>query len=238
MTQIQNHEISKTGRRLFLKSISAGLLALLVPATKVIAAILTPPSKLPDTQSVYRVTGKAWVNGKKADINTRIGPKDTVKTGMNSEIVFVVGDHAMLLRSGSHLVIQPKEPGDASSSLIGSLRLLAGKLLSVSRNNGLRIETPTATIGIRGTGVYLEAGPEKTYFCTCYGEVDVIANSDATSKESVVSKHHDKPLYIFGQGQPGQCIHDASRLTRNHTDEELVLAEALVGRAPPFKVET
>jgi hypothetical protein len=98
----------------------------------------------------------------------------------------------------------------------------------------LRIETPTATIGIRGTGVYLEAGPEKTYFCTCYGEVDVVANNDATSKESVVSKHHDKPLYIFGRGQSGQCIHDASRLTRNHTDEELVLAEALVGRAPPF----
>jgi hypothetical protein len=111
---------------------------------------------------------------------------------------------------------------------------LAGKLLSVSRNNGLRIETPTATIGIRGTGVYLEAGPEKTYFCTCYGEVDVVANSDATSKESVVSKHHDKPLYIYGHEQPGKCIHDAHRLTSNHSDEELVLVEALVGRVPPF----
>jgi hypothetical protein len=112
--------------------------------------------------------------------------------------------------------------------------LLAGKLLSVSRNNGLRIETPTATIGIRGTGVYLEVGPEKTYFCTCYGEVDIVANNDGTSRESVVSKHHDKPLYIFGKESPGQCIHDAHRLTINHTDEELVMAEALVGRAPPF----
>ncbi len=234
MRQIQNHKIIKTDRRLFLKSISAGLLTMLLPASKVMAGILTPPSKLPDTQSVYRVIGKVWVNGKKADNNTRIGPGDTVKTGMNSEIVFVVGDHAMLLRGGSHLELHPKDTTDATSLLIGSLRLLAGKLLSVSRNYGLRIETPTATIGIRGTGVYLEAGPEKTYFCTCYGEVDVVANSDATSKESIVSKHHDKPLYIFGNKQPGQCIHDANHLTQNHTDEELVLAEALVGRAPPF----
>jgi hypothetical protein len=234
MDQFQNNEIKQTGRRVFLKSISGGLLAILLPAAKVFASILTPPAKLPDTQSVYRVNGKVWVNGKKADINTHIGPNDTVKTGMNAEIVFVVGDHAMLLRGESHLVINPKETNDTASLLIGSLRLLAGKLLSVSRNNGLRIETPTATIGIRGTGVYLETGPEKTYFCTCYGEVDVVANSDAASKESVVSKHHDKPLYIFRHEQPGQCIHDASHLTRNHTDEELVLAEALVGRAPPF----
>jgi hypothetical protein len=61
-----------------------------------------------------------------------------------------------------------------------------------------------------------------------------VANSDATSKESVVSKHHDKPLYIYGHEQPGKCIHDAHRLTSNHSDEELVLVEALVGRVPPF----
>jgi hypothetical protein len=181
------------------------------------------------------VTGKAWVNGNRVDANTRIGSNDTVKTGKDSELVFVVGDHAMLLRGNSHLVIQPKEGSEIGSLLIGGLRLFAGKLLSVSRNKGMRIETPTATIGIRGTGVYLEAGPEKTYFCNCYGEVDVIANSDETSKETVVSRHHDKPLYIYGQGQPGQCIHEVQRLAKpNHTDDELMLAEVLVGRVPPF----
>jgi hypothetical protein len=183
------------------------------------------------------VTGKAWVKGERVHAGTRIGPNDTVKTGKDSELVFVVGDHAMLLRGGSHLVIQPKEHNDVGSLLIGGLRLFAGKLLSVSRNKGLRIETPTATIGIRGTGVYLEAGPEKTYFCNCYGEVDVVANNDTNSKETVISKHHDKPLHIYGQGQPGQCIHDAASASRpNHTDEELLLAEALVGRVPPFVV--
>jgi hypothetical protein len=233
---MQHHQNSEANqRRRLLQGLVAGVLTTLLPAMKAIAATFTPPPRLPTTQSVYRVIGKAWVNGNRVDANTRIGPNDTVKTGKNSELVFVVGDHAMLLRSGSHLVIQPKEDAEAGTSLIGVLRLLSGKLLSVSRNKGMRIETTTATIGIRGTGVYVEAGPEKTYFCDCYGEVDVAAIGDATSKETVVSAHHDKPLYIYGQGQPGQCIHTATRLARpNHTDEELMLAEALVGRTPPF----
>lgn len=222
-------------RRRFLQGLAAGVLTLMVPAVKAVAAVFTPPPRLPQSQSVYRVRGKAWVNGERVDANTRIGPNDTVKTGKDSEIVFVVGEHAMLLRSNSHLKIQAKDEGDVASLLIGGLRLFAGKLLSVSRNKGLRIETPTATIGIRGTGVYLEAGPEKTYFCTCYGDVDVEAAGDDTSKLAVHSVHHDRPLHIYREGQPGQCVHDVPRLARpNHTDEELLMAEALVGRKPPF----
>jgi hypothetical protein len=235
MEHKQNIEAISHQRRRLLQGLAAGLLTAMLPAAKAIAAVFTPPPKLPETQSVYRVRGKAWVNGEPVTPATRIGLNDTVKTGRNSELVFVVGDHAMLLRSGSHLVIEPKEGSEAGSLLIGGLRLFAGKLLSVSRNKGMRISTPSATIGIRGTGVYVEAGAEKTFFCNCYGEVDIVANGDATSKETVISKHHDKPLYIYGNGQPGQCIHAAQPAGKpNHTDEELLLAEALVGRVPPF----
>lgn len=228
--QMVNHQ-----RRRLLQGLTAGLLATLLPVAKAVAAVFIPPPKLPATQSVYRLTGKAWVNGERVHAGTRIGPNDTVKTGKDSEIVFVVGDHAMLLRGNSHLKIQAKDENDVASLLIGGLRLFAGKLLSVSRNKGMRIETPTATIGIRGTGVYLETGPDKTYFCTCYGDVDVEANGDSTSKQAVHSVHHDRPLHIYREGQPGQCVHDVPRMARpNHTDEELLLAEALVGRVPPF----
>lgn len=231
----QNNEAAKHQRRRLLQGLAAWMLSMTLPAVKAIAAAFTPPPKLPATQSVYRVSGRAWVNGNRADTNTSIKPGDTVKTAQDSEIVFVVGDHAMLLRGGSHLVIEPHENSELGSQLINGLRLFAGKLLSVSRNKGMRIQTPTATIGIRGTGVYLEAGPDRTYFCTCYGEVDVASNNDATSKETVLSSHHDKPLYINSKGQPGQRIHDANRSGKpNHTDEELILAEALVGRVPPF----
>lgn len=216
-------------RRQFLQAISAGLLWSLIPAS---SSALEGEAT---TKSVFRLRGRAWVNGNPVDMNTIIKPNDIVKTGHGSELVFVVGDHAMLLRGRSHLVIESHENNAVGSFLIGGLRLFAGKLLSVSRNKGMRINTPSATIGIRGTGVYLEAGPERTYFCTCYGEVDVQAVNDPDSKETVVSAHHDKPLYIYGKGQPGQRIHPIPRLPEpNHSDEELIMAEALVGRVPPF----
>jgi hypothetical protein len=96
----------------------------------------------------------------------------------------------------------------------------------------MSLKTKTATVGIRGTGVYLEADPEQTYFCTCYGVADVTANEDPESKDTVVAKHHDKPLYILAGAQRGRNIRPAPFI--NHTDQELMLVETLVGRKPPF----
>jgi hypothetical protein len=63
----------------------------------------------------------------------------------------------------------------------------------------------------------------------------VVANNDPESRESLHSVHHDKPLNIFGHGNPKECIHAAGHEVKmNHTDEELELVEALVGRKPPF----
>jgi len=219
-------------RRRFLQTMSAAFLVSLIPASPAFAGTTT---SMQPGRSVYRLKGRAWVNGDPVNMDTVIKPNDTVKTGSHSELVFVVGDHAMLLRSGAHLVIEPRESETVGSLLIGALRLFSGKLLSVSRNKGMNIHTPTATIGVRGTGVYLEAGPDKTYFCTCYGEVDVQALNDPESKETVVSSHHDKPLYIYGNGPRGQLIQTPARLVvPNHDDEELIMAEALVSRTPPF----
>lgn len=222
-------DTNNPSRRQFLKVISSALLLTLISASANAAEGGLA------TKSVFRLKGRAWVNGNPVDMNTLIQPNDTVKTAQGSELVFVVGDHAMLLRGGSHLVIEPKQSESLGSQLIGALRLFSGKLLSVSRNKGMNIHTPTATIGVRGTGVYLEAGPERTYFCNCYGEVDVQAVNDIDSKETVVSSHHDKPLYIYGKGPRGQCIHAVDHLSSpNHKDEELVMVEALVGRVPTF----
>jgi hypothetical protein len=48
----------------------------------------------------------------------------------------------------------------------------------------------------------------------------------------VAAKHHDKPLYILKGGPSGQNIRRAGFI--NHTDQELMLIETLVGRTPPF----
>ena len=117
--------------------------------------------------------------------------------------------------------------------VVSGLRVLTGKILSVfPSGRPVRMTTRNASIGIRGTGVYMESDPEQTYFCTCYGTADIAAVSDPTSRETVVSSHHDRPLYILAGEQPGRNIRLAPFI--DHTDQELMLIEALVGRTPPF----
>ena len=65
------------------------------------------------------------------------------------------------------------------SVFVSGIKLLTGKLLSVfPSRRPVQLTTRIASIGIRGTGVYLEADPEQTYFCTCYGVADVAAIND------------------------------------------------------------
>ena len=138
----------------------------------------------------------------------------------------------MILRADSNVVLDPA-PKESSSSLINGLRLLTGKLLSVyGKGRPVRISTMVATIGIRGTGVYMESDPEQSYICTCYGVTDISAINDAESKETVSATHHDRPLYILGKAPAGASIRNAPFI--NHTDQELMLIESLVGRTPPF----
>jgi hypothetical protein len=95
------------------------------------------------------------------------------------------------------------------------------------------VVTSTAATGVRGTGLYVESEPERSYVCTCYGEVLISAVDDANVSERIVSRHHDAPRYVLKAGaarriQPAPFI--------NHTDVELALIEALVGRTPPFSL--
>lgn len=223
-------KIDDPRRRVLIEALTLGLFAA-VPSTSAMAQIFgSRPTKLPPEQSIYRITGTATVNGAPATLKTIIRPGDTVETGKGSEIVFVVGGHSMIVREDSRLEIEGEKK--ESSMLVNGLRLLTGKLLSVSRREAFRVTTATATIGIRGTGWYAESDPGQTYFCTCYGAADVSANNDPASKELVVSTHHDRPVYILGQAAQGSSIRNAPFI--NHTDQELLLIETLVGRRPPF----
>ena len=226
-------EIDDPRRQVLIQALAAGLLgAGLTPAQAVTFGFFgNKPSKLPQGQSIYGLSGEVTVNNQTATLQTRINPGDTVETARNSEIVFVVDSHSMILRSDSKLVIEKPE-SSITSFLIGGLRMLSGKLLSVSRNSNMRVTSSTATIGIRGTGFYIEADPERTYFCTCYGVTDVEASADPQSRETIAATRHDRPVYIVADGAAGNNIRNAPFI--NHTDQELSLIETLVGRKTPF----
>ena len=220
-------------RRLLIQALSAGLFTTAMTDANALSFSIfgSKPSRLPAGQSIYGLSGEVTVNDQVATLTTQIKPGDTVQTAKNSEVVFVVGTHSMILESNSRLLIESSE-SSTGNILISGLRMVAGKLLSVSRNSPMKVSTSTSTIGIRGTGFYVESDPEQTYFCTCYGVTEVASNSDPDSKETIAATHHDRPLYIVADGGQGKNIRNAPFL--NHTDQELSLIETLVGRKTPF----
>lgn len=180
------------------------------------------------SSGVIMSRGEVLINGSAAKTGSLVTPGDSVVTATGGAAVFVVGKDAFLLRENSEL----RTAG--SGMLIASLRLVTGKLLSVFGRGGRRsIATHTATIGIRGTGIYLEAETERTYACTCYGVVDLQASNMPAARETVKTTHHEAPRYIYAHGEmPIKMIEAAP--VKNHGDAELIMLEALVGREPPF----
>lgn len=179
-------------------------------------------------QGVSRVRGDVLIGGRPATRGMAVRPGDVITTGRGAELVFVAGRDAFMARSGSRIEIS----GAATQAVIGGLRLVTGALLSVFESGRpRRIRTATATIGIRGTAVYLEAEESRTYICTCYGEAEIASNSDPAAREIVRTTHHEQPRYVMGSGAP-QMLMGAPVV--NHTDAELTLLEDLVGRKPPF----
>lgn len=219
-------------RRTLIQMLAMGMLGAASPgALAQVANIFgSRPAKLPPGQSIYRISGTATINDKPAALGTKVVPGDTVKTGKDSELVFVVNTQAMILRANSNVVIEAEKK--AESVVVSGLRMLTGALLSVSRNQPMRVRTPTATIGIRGTGFYMEAEEDRSYFCTCYGATEVSSNASPDAKETITATQHDRPVYITNDASKGQGIVNGPFI--NHTDLELALIETLVGRNTPF----
>jgi hypothetical protein len=219
-------------RRTLIQLLGAGMLGAASPAALAQVANIfgSKPARLPAGQSIYRISGGATVNDKPADLNTKVNPGDTIKTGKDSELVFVINTQAMILRANSNVVIEAEKKAD--SVVVSGLRMLTGALLSVSRNQPMRLRTPTATVGIRGTGFYVEAEPEQTYFCTCYGVTEIASNAQPEKKETITATMHDRPVFIGVDAKKGSTIQNAPFI--NHTDLELAMIEALVGRTPSY----
>jgi hypothetical protein len=175
-------------------------------------------------KGVYRVRGDVHINGVPAQPGMDVKPGDTVVTARGAEIVFVVNRDAFLLRADSRL-----EVGSAAADVF---RIVTGALLSVYQPGVPKtLHARTATIGIRGTGVYVESADDKTYVCTCYGEAQLVPLAEPGAAQTVKTQHHEQPRYVMAKGAP-QMIVKAPVV--NHTDAELVLLESLVGRFVPF----
>ena len=181
----------------------------------------------PIVPGMHRVTGSVTVNGKPAQPGMAVGAGDTVVTGTGGEAIYVIGQDAYLQREKSTVSFSAGLTGAA----VGVMRVLTGKILSVFGKGEKSLVTPTATIGIRGTGCYIEAEEKRVYFCLCYGAADIAPTADPSHVERIATKHHDHPVYIHSDSAMPMMV-DATVI--NHGDAELELLESLVGRLPPF----
>jgi hypothetical protein len=172
-------------------------------------------------KGVYRANGDVRINGQHGRVGAEVPFGALVETGADGELVFVSGRDAMLVRRNSGLTL-----------LKDGLRVVTGAVLSVFSSGRRRtVETTTAVIGIRGTGLYVEVEPTRTYACTCYGETVLEPRGDPAARETVRTRHHEQPRYIMASGSPQMMM---VAPVQNHTDDELILLESLVGRRPPF----
>jgi len=223
----KTERIDDARRSFLVKLLATGAFALGASRTALAELFGKVVDKLPPGKSIHTLTGSVLINGNAATTGSIITASDKIDTGAGSNVIFVVGQDAFLMRESSSLQL-----GSEDGKVIKTLRIVTGKLLSVFGKSAHDITTATAVIGIRGTGMYIESQPELTYYCNCYGLAELQASGDPAQHETIKTTHHDTPRYILGADAGATRIRPAPFI--NHTDEELQLIEALVGRVPPF----
>src|SRR3569832_960037 len=181
--------------------------------------------------NIVDYTGDATINGERLVRDRSIQTGDSLETGPNSNLVFVIGNASFQVRQNSRLTV------DRGPTLfaVSVLRVLTGGVAAVfGKGVNRQVVTPTLTAGIRGTGIYTEVMPTqnyRSYFCNCYGTIDMSAGADRAVSQS---SYHQS---FWGEVEPknGHMLTAANAI--NHTDEELEYLAKLVGQRTAWEVE-
>ena len=180
--------------------------------------------------NVVQLMGDALVNGRALLPQQTIQTGDQITTGPKSTLIFVLGNSSFHVRQNSMMTV---ERGPTLTA-VSVLRLLSGAVASVwGRGSSRQITTPTLTAGIRGTGVYTEVFDNqggRSYFCNCYGTVDVAAGADRATTQT---EYHQA---YWGEVAPsnGRMLTPAKAI--NHTDEELEFLARLVNQRTAWQI--
>ena len=180
--------------------------------------------------NIVELVGDALVNGIRLLPQRTIQTGDRLETGPASSLIFVLGNSSFQVRQNSRITV---ERGNTLST-VSVLRILSGAVASVwGRGARRQIVTPTLTAGLRGTGVYTEVLSNqnyRSYFCNCYGTVDLRAASDGV--QSVASYHQS--FWAEAEPKAGRYLTPARAI--NHSDEELEYLARLVGQRTAWQL--
>jgi len=179
--------------------------------------------------NIVELRGEVRRNGETLTTQHTIAAGDRIETGPGATVVFAVGDGAFMVRQNSNVALEGDTP-----TAVKVLRLISGAVASVwGKGADRKVILPTATAGIRGTGVYAEVFADqgnRGYFCNCYGVVDL-----ATGGESVVSEaSYHQSFWAETAPRNGRLLTPASAI--NHTDEELEFLAGLIGQRTAWQI--
>jgi len=174
--------------------------------------------------NIVELVGDATINGERLLPQRQIQTGDQLETGPGSQLIFAIGNSSYLVRQNSRFAVER----GATLNTVSLLRMLTGAVASVwGRGNSRQIITPTLTAGIRGTGVYTEVRPQegyRSYFCNCYGTVDMAAGRDRL----VSTSNYHQSFWAEVQPKDGRLLTPAGAI--NHTDEEMEYLARLVNQ--------
>ena len=182
------------------------------------------PSHAEAASTIHELEGSVFINNVPAKMDSRIRAGDKIVVAHDGKLAVSIGGDAYLLRAGTALEIA------ARKGLVSGLRLLTGELLAVfgHRDKEIQVQTHIATIGIRGTAIYLNANPTNLYACTCYGSTDLRFGRHT---EHVNATHHS--AYQIDASGGSTSAMQAMEVV-GHSDDELRTLEGYVGRIPKF----
>jgi len=159
------------------------------------------------------------VNGKAYDSKVAIKYGDTIETKKASKLRFKIGKDAFLVNEKSNFTLTKKNGTNVFD-------LVKGSVMGVFSKGKHELKTPNLTAGIRGTAIFAKVKGDKTYFCTCYGEVEVDTYYSTDSK--VLHASHHNMVWVSSDK-----IKDTAFM-KFHTDDELRSLEKMVDRVPSF----
>ncbi len=192
-----------------------------------------PAAVAQQRSNIVELTGDALINGSRLLPGQTVQTGDRLQTGPGSSLVFALGNAAFRVRQNTLMTVER----GTTLSIVSLLRIVTGGVVSVwnkdSNGSGRAIITPTLTAGIRGTGVYTEVLPlqnSRTYFCNCYGTVDLDAGGSRAQSQS----DYHQSFWADAEATNGSKLSEAKFL--DHTDEELEFLARLINQQTYWQI--
>lgn len=235
-----------------LRAWSACFLAAAVLAAGISPACAQKGETAPKATVVFRIDGvlsKRSGKGKKtkrvllpAFVQTALKPGDEVRTHARSRAEIRLGD-GVLVRLKENTVFKLERLKSRKGTLNVALRLLKGKILlkvgKLGSGSRVRVRTPTAVAGVRGTMFVVDAQAAKTEIKVLEGTVRAAAVS-GTAPDAEDSAGKDVSAGQEVAAVEGQPLSEPEPMSAEETaqetgwaqEAEIAAPEAVVGEEP------